>query len=579
MINATDTQKDRKAVYYGRVSTEEQALNGYSLDMQKAKCIEWANNNGYEIMEFFEDRGKSGADYKNLKSLQALNEYIKKNRVSCVIVWKADRISRDITDFYAYTFKNIKELDMNLYSVTDPVTDLISASQTLLGCLMGIASDEVINTKKRTKATMLHRAQQGYLMGKAPVGYLNKQVNGHGVIVKDEAKADFIFKIFNLYATGLHTMKSVGIEVAKLGFVDKNGKPYPVRKIEHILKNIVYTGKIKYGKNDDGSDRIIQGVHEPIVPISLFNKVEAMRRNSGKPNTKHSDKTYVKLIKCTCGCYLTGYHSKGAHNSGDYIYYKCHNRKQAHSSIKGIKQETLDNIFNDIFSEIHIPRKVVELIKPQLIKALDEIYLTENQVYTANTKRLAELNTLIQKSNEERILGCSPLNDTDFNNQMLKWQDEKELLSENIKTASKINKTVYSNIDTLMKFLSNIDDTYKHANIENKQRLLRMVCEKVTYDTETEELKVKLKPIFQALRMVKDNIKFSSKKVTTLPKVSNNVVLDYLAKNIEISLKNKVTTLKKLSVTEKEPLNEALFKNGAGDGIRTHAYRNHNPRS
>ncbi len=185
----------------------------------------------------------------------------------------------------------------------------------------------------------------------------------------------------------------------------------------------------------------------------------------------------------------------------------------------------------------------------------------------------------MQKSNEERILGRSPLNDNDFNNQMLKWQEEKELLSENIKKGAKVNKTLYSNIDTLMKFLSNIEDTYKNASVENKQRLLRMICENVTYNTETEELKVKLKPIFQALRIVKDNIQFNSKKVTTLPKVSAKTVSEYLTKNIEISLKNKVTTLKKLSIIKKEPLNEALSKNGADSGIRTHVYRNHNPRS
>ena len=569
----------KKAVYYGRVSTEEQAVNGYSLDMQKEKCLEWAKNNDCEIVEFFEDRGKSGSDYKNLKSLQALNKYIRKNRISCVIVWKADRISRNITDFYAYTYKNIKDLDMKLFSVTDAVNDLTSENQTLLGCLMGIASDESLNTKKRTKATMEHRAGQGYLMGKAPIGYLNKRADGHGIIVKDETNAPHIVKIFSLYGSGQHTMKSVSLEVFKDGFCDKNGKPYPVRKIEHILKNIVYTGKIKYGKNEDGTDRIIQGKHEPIISQSLFRKVEALRRNDGQPYATHTDKTYSKLIRCKCGCFLTGYHAKGAHNSGDYIYYKCHNRKQAHIHIKGIKQETLDETFNSIFAEIHIPKKVVELIKPKLVKALDEIYSTENQVYMSNTKRLTELNTLIKKSNEERLLGNSPLSNEDFERQMQEWQDEKELLSENNKTASKVNKTVYSNIDTLMKFLSNIGDTYKNASIESKQRLLRMVCEKVTYNTETEELTVKLKPIFQALRILKDNEHLCSKKVTTLPKVSSKTVLDYLTKNIEISLKNKVTTLKKLSITKKEPANETLFVNGAGNGIRTHAYRNHNPRS
>ncbi len=568
----------KKAVYYGRVSTSEQAESGLSMDMMKDEAYKWASNHDYTILETFEDYGKTGTSYKGLKELQKLHKYIKAHKVDAIICWKLDRISRSDTEFYTYTMSLIESLDMTIVSTTQ-FPNIREIPRVLIGVYLGLATDEVNNTKARTKATMLHRAQQGYLMGKAPIGYINKQINGRGVIIKDETKADFILKIFTLYATGLYTMKSVGIEIAKLGFTDKNGKPYPVRKIEHILKNVVYTGRIKYGKNDDGTDRIIQGVHDPIVPLSLFNKVEAMRRNNGKPNTKHTDKTYVKFIKCTCGCYLTAYHAKGAHNSGDYIYYKCHNKKQVHSHIKGIKQETLDEIFNSIFSEIHFPRKIVELVKPQLVKALNEIYSTENQVYATNSRRLAELNTLIQKSNEERLLGRSPLSDDDFNHQMLKWNEEKDLLTENIKTASIVNKTVYSNLDTLMKFLSNVGDTYKNASIENKQRLLRLVCDNVDYDTETEKLTVKLKPIFQALRIVKDNLKLCTEKVTTLPKVSNNAILDYLAKNIEISLKNKVTTLKKLTITKKEPLNEALSLNGAPDGIRTHAYRNHNPRS
>ena len=190
------------------------------------------------------------------------------------------------------------------------------------------------------------------------------------------------------------------------------------------------------------------------------------------------------------------------------------------------------------------------------------MYAAENQVYTANSKRLKELNTLIQKSNEERILGNSPLSDSDFNNQMRLWQEEKELLAENMQTASKVNKSIYSNLDTLMKFLNNIPEVYKNASVEHKQRLLRLVVESAAYNTETEQLKVKLKLIFQALRIVKDNQKLCSDKVTTLPKVSYKTVLDYLAKNIELSLKNQVTTLEKLVITEKEPQNEALSKNG-----------------
>lgn len=559
----------KKAVYYGRVSTEEQATNGISMDMMRHDTIEWAERNGYKVVGIYEDYGKTGTEYKGLKDLQKLHKYIAKNKVDAIVCWKLDRISRKDTEFYKYTMDKVEQLNMTIASMTQ-FPDIRTIPRVMIGVYLGLSTDEVNNTKERTSATMLFRAKQGYLMGKAPVGYINKQVNGHGVIVKDENNAKYVLKAFTLYATGLYTMGAVSKELCKLGF-HNNGKPYPDRKIEHMLKDVVYSGRIKYGKNDDGTDRIFQGKHEPIVPLSLFKKVEAMRRNGGKPNAKHTDKTYVKLIRCTCGCFLTGYHSKGAHNSGDYIYYKCHNRNKVHTHIKGIKQETLDEIFANIMAEIHIPKKVIELIKPKLIKTLDEIYSTENEVYASNTKRLSELTTLIQKANEERLLGKSPMSEDDFNSQMLIWQEEKELRSENIKTASKVNKSLYSNIDTLMKFLKNIDNTYKNATIENKQKLLHLTCDKVTYDTETGKLTVKLKPIFQALRIVKDNSKYCSEKVTTLPKVSGKTVLDYLTKNIEFSLKNKVTTLKTLIVPNEKAPEGANSVNGAGGGIRTHA--------
>ena len=76
-------------------------------------------------------------------------------------------------------------------------------------------------------------------------------------------------------------------------------------------------------------------------------------------------------------------------------------------------------------------------------------------------------------------------------------------------------------------------------------------------------MKIKLKPIFQALRIIKNNQKFCSNKVTTLPKVSYKTVLDYMAKNIKLSLKNKVTTLESLDITKKELHSEALSINGA----------------
>lgn len=565
----------KKAVYYGRVSTAEQADSGYSLDMQKDKCTKWAQEHDYEIVEYFEDRGKSGSNYKELKELQKLHNYISLNNVDSIICWRLDRLGRYDVEFYIHTMKKIDDLGMSI-CIAEYGLDTNTMPRVVLAMQMGLATDEVKTIKKRTKDTMLFRAQQGFYMGKAPIGYINTQVNGNGLLVVNTEIAPFIYRAFSLYATGNYTMQAVANELHKQGF-SKNEKPYPVRKIEHILKNITYTGLMKYGKNDDGSDRILQGVHEAIVPMQLFKDVQAVLKYGGKPNTKHTEFIYSKFIKCTCGCYLSPSTTKGAHNSGNYIYYRCHNKDKIHKHIKSVKQDDISRHINNIFSEIKIPEFVLKNIKPKLVNALDEFYKTEKQALEVQTRRLHEIEKAILKTHEERVLGECKLSDSDYNKQMTGWEEEKQLLNENIQSISIISKNIYNNLNTLMKFLNNIDDTYKNADIPNKQRLLRMTFEEATYDTETEVLRLKLKPIFQALRILKDNAETHSKKVATQSKVSNEELLQILSKNIEISLKNEVTTLKKLSIIEKEPTNETLSVNGAGSGGRTHEYRNHNP--
>lgn len=90
-----------------------------------------------------------------------------------------------------------------------------------------------------------------------------------------------------------------------------------------------------------------------------------------------------------------------------------------------------------------------------------------------------------------------------------------------------------------------------------------MNFEEAIYDTETEVLRLKLKPIFQALRILKDNTEIHSKKVATQPKVSNEELLQILSENIEISLKNEVTTLKNLSIIKEEsPQRDSFYKWG-----------------
>lgn len=92
----------KKAIIYTRVSTTEQANKGFSLAKQKEDCITFAKKQGFEVVKIFEERGES-AKTTDRKELQSLLKYCTENRkqISALIVWKFDRLSRNVEDHYS----------------------------------------------------------------------------------------------------------------------------------------------------------------------------------------------------------------------------------------------------------------------------------------------------------------------------------------------------------------------------------------------------------------------------------------------------------------------------------------------
>ena len=91
-----------KCVIYTRVSTTEQANQGYSLQRQKKECLEFAKKNGYEVVEVFEERGESAktTDRTELKSMMEFCTQPEKKDIKALILWKIDRLARNMEDYY-----------------------------------------------------------------------------------------------------------------------------------------------------------------------------------------------------------------------------------------------------------------------------------------------------------------------------------------------------------------------------------------------------------------------------------------------------------------------------------------------
>ena len=115
-----------KCVIYTRVSTTEQANQGYSLQRQKKECLEFAKKNGYEVVEVFEERGES-AKTTDRTELKAMLNYcsLNKKEIDAVIVWKSDRLSRNFDDHYALA-TIFAGLSLNILFATETIDDSAS---------------------------------------------------------------------------------------------------------------------------------------------------------------------------------------------------------------------------------------------------------------------------------------------------------------------------------------------------------------------------------------------------------------------------------------------------------------------
>ena len=211
---------------------------------------------------------------------------------------------------------------------------------------------------------------------------------------------------------------------------------------------------------------------------------------------------------------------------------------------------------------------------------LDGLYFVENRLINSRSQRLKELEHLIKKSYEDKRLGKLPASFTDemFNKQYEGWVEERDRIALEIKESNDINRTIYKNIDLIIDFCNRIPELYIKSDLDNKRTILRLLIEEILYNHIQTEFSVRLKPIFEVLRMIKESDK-ADEKPQTLEKPVSREVWECLAEQVEQLVNSKVRTLKTLIIHNEKDPEGSKSVNGADSGIRTHAYRNHNPRS
>lgn len=534
------TQKNENVLLaYHRVSSAEQASGGLSLGMQNDETEKYGKEKGYIKIIHFEDAGKSGANLN--PSLKDMLKYIKDNCIKKVVVWKLDRLSRSQEIFFGIILPALRKANCTIASIVERFDDIYEIDPLLLSIYIGQAEQELVNTKKRTRTVLKHRAEQGYKLGKAPIGYLNsRDSHGHGIIIPDPKTRHYIVRAFELYATGIFSMERLGKELAKYGFVDSQGKPYPKKRIADMLQNPVYIGKVPYG------NETFDGKHEAIISDELFYRVQLMFSDTRKTRTHNTYFTYSNYIKCAkCGYSYVGTLRHGANKSGDYIYYHCNNYKKTHAREKNIRQEYIDEAMQEIIDSFDISDKDIKKIKTQVYNAVEDLRTYEKKSIKELEAQYSDLTDKICDTFTSKSAGNSGMSEITRKEIIKKLEAQKDSVQREIANLNESSKDTVKRMSILMDFANRLPELYLKATLEEKRLILTTITDKILYNEDTNVLSVQLKPIFEQLRQLKlHNKQIFSSDINIL-----TGTLETRSESAKQALRNDVKTLSDIEVT------------------------------
>ena len=233
-------EEKKIAGIYIRVSTEDQAREGFSLPEQEKRLRAMCEYKGYEVYKVYKDAGISAKTGNHRPAFEELKEDIKNKKVNTIAVLKLDRLTRSVYDM-ENIMKFLEENNAYLDCANDDINTTNANGRTVARLLTSVSQNEIERTSERTKIGLVGAIKAGNIPHQTPFGY--KRVNKK--LVPDEATKDDVIRIFNLYYAGSSYQTIANIYNKEKIFGKTNWCDSTILK---IISNEIYKGDFVHGK-------------------------------------------------------------------------------------------------------------------------------------------------------------------------------------------------------------------------------------------------------------------------------------------------------------------------------------------
>ena len=456
---------------YSRVSTSEQALNGHSISEQNERMTKFADALGLKNAKIYSDAGFTGANMQR-PALQEMIKDIQQGKVSKVIVYKLDRLSRSQRDTLYLIEDVFLKNNCDFISMNENFDTSSPFGRAMIGILSVFAQLEREQIKERMMMGKEARAKKGkwHGGGHPPIGYDYKD----GELVVNDFYAMQVREMFDLFAHGM-TASRICDTFNEKGYKTQFGNKWNVTQVRRTLSHKVYIGMATDGKN------WFQGTHKPIIDEKTFETVaKILKDNSDRfkatgisTNPKNISAPLSGMLFCKqCGGRYSRCHA--LHNGKAFEYYGCYSRSKKSKEMivdpncknKYWKQSELDEL---VFDEIR-KLKLEDIKRPEK-KKVDETAVIR--------KRIDEIDSQISRFLD--LYGKGTFDIESLEAKVNELKEEREKLEAQI-TAQNDSKSLSEK--EVEKYINSLKSALKKGNFIEIRGIVCALIDKIELDNE-----------------------------------------------------------------------------------------------
>ncbi len=438
-------------ILYARKSTKEDDRQILSIEAQLVELQEYAAKEKSEIVASLCE-AKTAKEPGRIKFAEMLS-LIERGKADGIISWHPDRLARNSVD----GGKIIHFVDRGLIkSLKFPTFWFEPTPQGLfmLNIAFGQSKYFVDNLRENVKRGLRQKIRNGVWPGWAPVGYLNNPKTR--MIDIDWEKSAKVKKLFQLYATGEYTLKSLANWCEDKKLCGNLGKKIAIGNIQKILQNIFYIGLMKY------RGEIFEGQHEPLISKKLFDKCQEVMSKRGKvQEVRKHNFAFLGLLKCAyCGASITAEIQKG-HN-----YYRCTKKKGLCQEKHYLREELLTEQIKSFLQKVSLSSQDTE----KVLAALDNEQEQAKQQTQTKVENLKEQ----LKQIETKLAKLLDVFLTDVLSTKEYVAKKQELMTQKVSLQEKINDFEQKGLSWLepaREFVKSLNQATKLLETENKKEM------------------------------------------------------------------------------------------------------------